>query len=133
VLKLDRQQQRFVNVPLPYQGTLFGVVGTNNAVVVFGLRGNAFRTTDGGASWTKLDTGVGCGPDERRRARRRLHRVGKPGGPVLLSTDDGAASAASRLPGGACVRGGRSRQGCVAVGRKWVRTHRSVDGKTIGH
>ena len=61
VLKLDRDAQRFASVALPYEGTLFGVLGTSSSTVVFGLRGNAFRSTDGGGSWQKLDTGVSSG------------------------------------------------------------------------
>lgn len=61
VLKLDAARQRFVQVALPYQGTLFGVVGTASTAIVFGLRGNVFRTTDGGANWSKVETGVDAG------------------------------------------------------------------------
>ena len=57
----DRASGRFVAVPLPYQGTLFGVTGTANAVVVHGLRGNELRSTDRGASWQAVPTGVQVG------------------------------------------------------------------------
>ena len=58
VLKHDPATRRFTAVQLPYQGTLFGVTGNRSSVLVYGLRGNAFRSVDGGASWTKVDTGV---------------------------------------------------------------------------
>jgi len=61
VLKYDRGQRRFNHVELPYQGTLFGVTGTPDLVLVYGLRGNAYRSNDGGASWTRVDTGVTAG------------------------------------------------------------------------
>jgi photosystem II stability/assembly factor-like uncharacterized protein len=90
VLKLDRERKHFVNVPLPYQGTLFGVVGTRNTVVVFGLRGNAFRSADGGASWSKVETGVGAGLTSGIvRADGSIVLVSQ-AGQVLLSTDEGA-------------------------------------------
>lgn len=61
LLKLDRASGRFVAVHLPYQGTLFGVAGNEHAVIVHGLRGNVLRSTDGGASWQAVPTGVQVG------------------------------------------------------------------------
>jgi len=55
VLRLDPVAQRFVAAPVDYVGTLFGVVGAGGAVLVYGLRGNAFRSADGGKTWTKVD------------------------------------------------------------------------------
>lgn len=56
VLKLDPAAQRFVAVPVDYAGSLFGVVEAGDGVLVHGLRGNAFRTVDGGATWAKVET-----------------------------------------------------------------------------
>jgi len=56
VLKLDPATERFVAVPVDYAGSMFGVADTGEAVLVYGLRGNAFRSADGGATWTKVDT-----------------------------------------------------------------------------
>ncbi len=58
VLTLDPAAQRFVAVPTPYNGSYFGVTGARNAIVVFGLRGNVYRSEDGGNSWTKVDSGL---------------------------------------------------------------------------
>ena len=58
VLKQDLKSGQFVRVPLTYEGTLFGITGKSGEVVVFGLRGNALRSRDGGVVWTKLDTGT---------------------------------------------------------------------------
>jgi photosystem II stability/assembly factor-like uncharacterized protein len=42
---------------LPYQGSMFGVVGLDDdSVVAFGLRGNAFASNDLGLNWRKLHT-----------------------------------------------------------------------------
>ena len=58
VMRLDAAAGRFRAVQTPYKGSYFGLTGTKGAVIVFGLRGNAFRSTDGGNSWHKVDTGV---------------------------------------------------------------------------
>ena len=39
-------------------GVTVGVVGTRDAVVVYGLRGNAYRSSDAGAHWLAVDTGI---------------------------------------------------------------------------
>jgi photosystem II stability/assembly factor-like uncharacterized protein len=58
VLKLDAASGRFRALETPYKGTYFGAVVGNDAVLVFGLRGNAFRSIDGGRNWRKVDTDV---------------------------------------------------------------------------
>lgn len=46
-------------LPTPYKGSFFGLLPTRGgALLAFGLRGHAFRSTDGGTSWQKLETGV---------------------------------------------------------------------------
>jgi photosystem II stability/assembly factor-like uncharacterized protein len=90
VLRLDRQKQRFASVTLPYQGTLFGVIGNEKTTLVFGLRGNAYRSTDGGASWTKVETHVAAGLGSGVvRADGSMLLVSQ-AGHVLLSNDEGA-------------------------------------------
>ncbi|CAG4883660.1 Glycosyl hydrolase [Georgfuchsia toluolica] len=56
LLKLAPDDNRFRNLTTPYKGTFFGIVGNATALVAFGLRGNAFRSTDGGANWFKVET-----------------------------------------------------------------------------
>lgn len=58
VMKLDPVSGRFGALDTSYRGTFFGVAGSGSAVLVFGLRGNAFRTTDGGTHWSKVETGL---------------------------------------------------------------------------
>jgi photosystem II stability/assembly factor-like uncharacterized protein len=58
VLRLDPPSQRFQARPTPYAGSFFGVVGTQACVVVFGLRGNAYRSDDGGKRWDKIEAGL---------------------------------------------------------------------------
>lgn len=58
LLKWQADQQRFAALQPPYQGSFFGVVGKPGEVIVYGLRGNVLRSTDGGAHWSPLNSGV---------------------------------------------------------------------------
>jgi photosystem II stability/assembly factor-like uncharacterized protein len=58
LLKFDPQQKKFVSLKCSYNGTFFGITGKPGVLVAFGLRGNAYRSLNGGASWQKIDTGV---------------------------------------------------------------------------
>jgi photosystem II stability/assembly factor-like uncharacterized protein len=49
----------FTALESPYKGSFFGLLRTRGgALVAYGLRGSAYRSTDEGAHWDKLDTGV---------------------------------------------------------------------------
>ena len=91
VLRLDRQKQRFVNLPLPYRGTLFGVAGDDGMVLVFGLRGNAWRSTDGGTNWTKVETGVAAGLSSALLRSDGSLLLASQAGHLLQSRDRGAS------------------------------------------
>lgn len=58
VLKLDPATQRFRALTLPYTGSFFGVARAQDAVLAFGLRGNVWRSDNGGAAWQKADAGL---------------------------------------------------------------------------
>jgi photosystem II stability/assembly factor-like uncharacterized protein len=49
---------RFTPVTRPYEGSFFGVTALGDKrFLVFGIRGNAFVTSDAGATWTRSETG----------------------------------------------------------------------------
>ncbi|GGC76012.1 YCF48-related protein [Marinobacter halophilus] len=75
----------------PYTGSLFGVMGTGqvNEVIAFGLRGNMFRSTDLGRSWTVVPNEGGATLNNGAVADDgRITLVGN-GGAVLMSTNAG--------------------------------------------
>lgn len=97
VLKLDREARRFRALSTPYAGTYFGIIGTAEAMVVFGLRGNILRSTDGGKEWRQVASGGGShlnggtvAPDGR------MVLVGQ-AGQILVSTDQGATFAPLKI------------------------------------
>ncbi|MFJ3523497.1 WD40/YVTN/BNR-like repeat-containing protein [Pseudomonas sp. NPDC090203] len=80
----------------PYQGSLFGAVGTaqSNTLLAYGLRGNLFRSTDFGSTWEPIALQGERGPLEFSIANasvlpdNSIVLVGN-GGSVMRSTDDG--------------------------------------------
>lgn len=97
VLKLDNASGRFHALATPYRGTYFGVLGNDDAVLVFGLRGNAFRSTDGGSNWQRVDTGVQEGLTAAALVGDGKQVLVSQSGRVLVSTDGGARFTSLKL------------------------------------
>ncbi|CAD5109783.1 WD40/YVTN/BNR-like repeat-containing protein [Zestomonas carbonaria] len=81
----------------PYEGSLFGVLGTQQpgVVLAYGLRGNLYRSEDFGSNWEKVEVESANGNElEYGLAGGSLLDDGSivlvgHGGSVLKSTDDG--------------------------------------------
>lgn len=80
----------------PYQGSLFGVIGTAhaNTLLAYGLRGNLYRSSDFGSTWQAIPLQGARGALEFGLASATLLDDGSlvlvgNGGSVLRSTDDG--------------------------------------------
>ena len=58
VLRLARSEQKFVKLTTPYAGSFFAAAAVPGGVVVAGLRGNALRSADAGATWRTLSFGA---------------------------------------------------------------------------
>lgn len=58
VLKLDAGAQRFRALLTPYKGSFFGVLGTGDTVLAYGLRGSAWASDDGGTRWRAVDASL---------------------------------------------------------------------------
>lgn len=124
VLKLDQKGQRFRAVPTPYDGTYFGIAGKPGSAVVFGLRGNAYRTTDGGASWSKVDTRIPVGLTAATVMPDGRLVLASQAGHMLVSSDAGATftllSAESAFPAAAVVAADAKK--LVIAGPRGVKT-----------
>jgi len=97
VLKLEHGAQRFRTLATGYGGTYFGVVGSGNAVLVFGLRGNIHRSTDGGSSWHKIDAGVLGNINAGSAAPDGSLYLVTQTGQILFSRDAGASFVVSAM------------------------------------
>lgn len=84
----------YTRVVSPYEGSFFGGLATPaGAWLIYGMRGNVFRSEDRGATWTKVEVGsqktVSSG---RVLSDGRIVLVGIAGN-VLVSGDDGRSFA----------------------------------------
>ena len=86
-LKLDQDTQRFKGLQTPYNGSYFGVVGDKSIVLLFGLRGNAFRSDDAGRTWAKVDTGLPATIVAGLTTAKDAIIVADVGGRTAISTD----------------------------------------------
>jgi len=120
LLKWDDASQRFAAVPTPYQGSFFGVLGKPGEVLVYGLRGNVLRSTDGGLNWTRLDSGLQVSITAATLDAEGHFRLFTQAGHMLMSRGDNAplqlmpqsqqtpvASAALAADGALVLVGGR--------------------------
>lgn len=57
VLRLDRASGQFRALATPYHGSFFGVLANPGLVLAYGMRGNAYRSRDQGATWEAVATG----------------------------------------------------------------------------
>lgn len=89
VLRLDPAAARFVAVPVDYAGSLFGVIDAQGAALVYGLRGHAFRSTDGGATWTRVETRLPASIVGGAAVGRMAVVLADQGGRIALSSDGG--------------------------------------------
>jgi photosystem II stability/assembly factor-like uncharacterized protein len=91
ILKLDKKAGQFRALKLPYIGTIFGITGKPGAVIAFGMRGNVFRSTDGGESWKKVETGMSLGVIGSTVTADGTIILVNQAGHLLVSKDDGAS------------------------------------------
>lgn len=87
LLKRDRASGRFAALPSPYKGSYFGVLTKPGLALIFGLRGHAFRSEDGGRSWQRIETGIQSGINAGTVLQDGRVVLASQGGNVLTSVD----------------------------------------------
>lgn len=91
LLKLDKSSGDFRALASPYKGSFFGITGNADTVLAYGLRGNLFRSTDGGGSWQKIETATLAGLTGGRMLASGEVVLVSQGGELLRSRDKGAS------------------------------------------
>ena len=56
LFRLDRASQHFDLIETSYGGSFFGLAGTADMLLAFGLEGSVYRSLDRGENWTRLET-----------------------------------------------------------------------------
>jgi photosystem II stability/assembly factor-like uncharacterized protein len=122
LLRLDREQQRFVKLQSPYPGSFFGLTGRDGLLVVFGLRGNAYISHDEGNSWKKLETGISDSINGATMLADGRFVLASASGALLVSSADGDRIAHKVSEGRSPLYGvTTSSSGMVAIGPNGVR------------
>src|SRR5690554_1278828 len=98
VLRFDQGVGRFLDVSAPYQGTLFGLTGNNDVLIVFGLRGHIFRSVNKGVSWTEVESNLSVSLTGSAVMPNGIIVLVGQNGSMLRSFDNGATFLAV-LPG----------------------------------
>jgi len=91
VMRFDKATGKFRRMETPYQGTFFGITGNNTSVVAYGMRGNTYRSRDGGKNWKKIETGVQVGLTGSTVTEDERIILVSQAGNILVSKDGGAS------------------------------------------
>jgi photosystem II stability/assembly factor-like uncharacterized protein len=89
----------FSQVQTPYGGTYFGLLfGSDNELLIYGLRGNVFWSGDSGANWIAVDTGLPASLNAGTRLSDGSLVIVDEAGRVLQSRDAGRSFAPVLVP-----------------------------------
>jgi photosystem II stability/assembly factor-like uncharacterized protein len=94
VLRRAAGAQRFEALATPYKGSFFGITGNERSLVVFGLRGTALHSEDGGRNWQSAATGTRTGLTAGAMLADGTLLLVSQSGQLLRSRDGGASFAA---------------------------------------
>jgi photosystem II stability/assembly factor-like uncharacterized protein len=97
VFRHDAENRRFDAVPVDYRGSLFAVVDAGDAVLVCGLRGNLFRSADGGATWQKIESRLPATIVAGARLAPGVAVLADQGGRLAVTRDGGLSFALLEL------------------------------------
>jgi photosystem II stability/assembly factor-like uncharacterized protein len=101
IARCDAPCTQYVEVASPYTGSFFGILAAQDgALVLFGMRGTVFRSSDAGVTWQKIETGTSATFNSGRTlADGRIILVGN-AGLVATSTDHGQSFKIEWSPAG---------------------------------
>lgn len=97
VLRHDPASKRFRASPTPYNGSYFGVIGDKASALIFGLRGNVYRTDDGGKTWVKVDVGLPAAIVSATKGPDGTIMLADIGGRISVSADGGRSFKPTKL------------------------------------
>ncbi|QSX76007.1 hypothetical protein HIV01_005760 [Lysobacter arenosi] len=90
-LRFDPATSRFNALQTPYEGSYFGLLTKPGLVLAYGLRGTAYRSSDGGQNWMPVDTGTTASITAGQVMPDGRLLLCSMAGDVLVSGDDAAS------------------------------------------
>ncbi|TWC61535.1 photosystem II stability/assembly factor-like uncharacterized protein [Pseudomonas sp. SJZ103] len=93
VFVLDADQQRFIKLSTGYPGSFFGVLGNEHYLIAYGLRGNAYKSSDQGSTWERMETGGSAGLVDGAIDDKGRILLASQAGAILVSSDQGKSFA----------------------------------------
>jgi len=118
VFKLDSATGRFLARKAPYSGSFFDIVGDGSTLLAFGLRGRAYRSSDGGTTWQEAQTGLDTSITGGTMTADGATILVSQGGRVVASTDGGLSFTPLAVPNPGLFTGvhGIGEKGLVVIG-----------------
>ncbi|MHC8320473.1 YCF48-related protein [Pseudomonas sp. GB2N2] len=89
VFKLAEGQQHFIKLTTGYTGSFFGVLGNEHYLLAYGLRGNAYKSSDQGKTWERLVTSNSAGLVDGAVDDKGRILLASEAGAVIVSGDQG--------------------------------------------
>lgn len=89
VWRMRHDEDRFSETPTGYDGTLFGVLSTGDALLAFGMRGSLYRSQNAGDDWQRIDIGTQAGITSGAVLPNGAVLLGSLSGDVARSNDGG--------------------------------------------
>lgn len=132
LLRWNREQERFVALASPYQGSFFGLLDTGKELIAYGLRGNVYATSDGAVTWRKIATPAPDSVVSATNLADGRYALVTIGGRILLNKQDGSGfdlfRARNPMPYASIAAAGA--QSVVAVGARGIRVE-TINGQTV--
>lgn len=98
VWRLESLSNRFVVAETGYEGTLFGLAGTGDSLLAFGLRGHVFRSVDQGRSWLQVPNMITTAVTAGTALGGREMVLVSQSAQILLSRDSGNSFESLEVP-----------------------------------
>jgi photosystem II stability/assembly factor-like uncharacterized protein len=87
--RFDPAKGLFERIATPYPGSFFGVTGHDRTVLLFGLGGHLVRSTDGGRSWSEVQSQLSSTITSGAVLEGGRFVLASQSGAVAVSADDG--------------------------------------------
>ena len=97
VFRLDRDERYFERLESGYRGSFFGITGSPDQLMAYGLRGTIRESRNGGETWAPVEAGFTVGISDGL-STPAITLFASAGGGIKASTDKGSSFTALPVP-----------------------------------